>query len=120
MLHLPDFKLNTFAIIFLNLFGTENRIYGLSVVLQHPLHLLTLIVNWLKRVSLEFVLLSNDPVWHGWLFIYKHFVGLLELKDNDFQKLSTVQTLKDITDFLDKSRRYFILFIFFYILYFFH
>lgn len=41
-------------------------------------------------------------------------VGPLELKDNDFQKL------KDITNFLDKSKRYFILFIFFYILYFFH
>ena len=41
----PDIKLNTFAFILFALFGTKNRAYGSSIVLQILPHLLTLTVN---------------------------------------------------------------------------
>ena len=51
-------SLNTFAFIFFTLFGTQTLGYGSLVVLQLPPHLLKLTVNGLKRVSLEFILIS--------------------------------------------------------------
>ena len=51
-------SLNTFAFIFFTLFGTQTPGYGSLVVLQLPPHLLKLTVNGLKRVSLEFILIS--------------------------------------------------------------
>ena len=74
----PDIKLNTFPLTFHTLFGTKNRAYGSSVVLQLPPHLLTLTVIVQKRVSSEFISTSIDLVWHGLLFPDTYFVVTLE------------------------------------------
>ena len=42
---MPDIKLNTFMFVFFTFLGVQIRAYGSSIVLQLPLHLLTLIVN---------------------------------------------------------------------------
>ena len=48
---IPDSKWNTFTFIFSTLFGTQNRACGSQIVLQLPLHLLTLFRIDLSRTA---------------------------------------------------------------------
>ena len=44
---------------------------------------------------LVFVLTSVTLTWHGWLFRDTYFIGPLELKTNDSQKLTIMQALNN-------------------------
>ena len=52
-------------------------------MLQLLPHLLTLTVNWQKRVFSEFILRSVGLALHDWLFRDTHFTGPFKLESSD-------------------------------------
>ena len=63
-------------------------------------------VNGWKSDWLEFALTGIGLVFYDWLFRDTHFIGPLELKTNDSQKVPIVETLINPINFFNKKREF--------------